>query len=86
MNEEQHASFSKSSSLGSGLQPSHERDNQKQQAAKIYVVGGYTCCVPGCFSNSKEISALHFTRFQMARARKNRCCEKVDSYDMLKGY
>ena len=61
--QDQHASFSKSSSFGSDLQPSHERNNGKQQAAKSCVEGGYTSCVPGCLSNSKRDKHLAFYVF-----------------------
>ena len=73
--QEQHASFSKSSSLGSDLQPSHETDNEKQQAAKSCVVGGYTSCVPGCFSNSKRDRHLAFYVFSNGKSKEKKVCD-----------
>ena len=38
--------------------------------------GGYTCCVPGCYNDSKKQKGLSFMYFQLARAKKNDCYAK----------
>ena len=67
--QDQYTNFSESSSLGSDLQPSHERDYEKRQAAKNYVVGGYMCCIPGCFSNSKRDKHISFCAFPNGKSK-----------------
>ena len=75
--QEQQASFSKSSSLGSDLQPSHERNNGKQQAAKSCVEGGHTSCVPGCFSNCKRDKHLAFYALPNGKSKEKQTLQKI---------
>ena len=39
------------------------------------VVGGFTCCVPGCVSNSVRDTGLSFILSLMAEIRKSKTCE-----------
>ena len=64
------------SSLGFHLQPSHEKDNGKQQAAKSCMIAGYTCCVPGCFRNSKIDKHLSFYSFPNGKSKEKQMLQE----------
>ena len=85
----QFPSFSKSSCTGtdSGSDPEHDlttrngsdcvnNDIKPQKERRRGGRGGYTCCVPGCYSNSKKDKHLSFYNFPEGKSSEKQMLRK----------